>query len=202
MTVRGGGVPQVSMASMPWVRMGPPPRSLLPMRIPASWFGSLARRIQGCGTRSFVHQPAAPLELRHPDHRKCAVVLGAVKDEPLRVALTRHPLTAPARAGLSILWVGVAALELHELEGTRADHGQLVERCGDRKEREGPDRSSVPSCSEPSRTRPFGWRYAPSLTAPALDGESISAVGARESPAARVELEKWAWREKKSRPDR
>src|SRR5262249_28571984 len=106
MTVRGGGVPQVSMASMPWVRMGPPPRSLLPMRIPASWFGSLARRIQGCGTRSFVHQPAAPLELRHPDHRKCAVVLGAVKDEPLRVALTRHPLTAPARAGLSILWVG------------------------------------------------------------------------------------------------
>src|SRR5215467_4035399 len=59
-----------------------------------------------------------------------------------------------------------------------------------------PIAASVPSCSEPSRTRPFGWRYAPSLTAPALDGESISAVGARESPAARVEQEKWAWREK------
>ena len=62
-----------------------------------------------------------------------------------------------------------------------------------------PIAASVPSCSEPSRTRPFGWRYAPSLTAPALDGESISAVGARESPAARVEQEKWTWREKKSR---
>ena len=62
-----------------------------------------------------------------------------------------------------------------------------------------PTTASVPSCSEPSRTRPFGWRYAPSLTAPALDGESISAGGARESPSARVEQEKWTWREKKSR---
>ena len=46
MTVRGGGVPPVSMASMLRYRMGPPPRGLLPMRIPASWFGSLARCIQ------------------------------------------------------------------------------------------------------------------------------------------------------------
>jgi hypothetical protein len=30
----------------------------------------------------FVHQPAAPLGRRHPDTRKCAVVLEALKDEP------------------------------------------------------------------------------------------------------------------------
>jgi hypothetical protein len=39
----------------------------------------------------FVHHTRAPLGLRHPDHNKCAVVLEAVKDKPLRVALTRHP---------------------------------------------------------------------------------------------------------------
>jgi hypothetical protein len=30
----------------------------------------------------FVHHTRAPLECRHPDHSKCAVVLEAVKDEP------------------------------------------------------------------------------------------------------------------------
>jgi hypothetical protein len=54
----------------------------------------------------FVHHTRAPLGRRHPNHNKCAVVLGAVKDKPSRVALTRHPLTAPARAGLSPEWVG------------------------------------------------------------------------------------------------
>ena len=47
----------------------------------------------------FVHHTRAPLGLRHPDHHKCAVVLGPVKDKPSRVALARHPVTAPARAG-------------------------------------------------------------------------------------------------------
>jgi hypothetical protein len=70
------------------------------MRITASWFGPLARRIQGCGTNIRAPRASSP-RLRHPDHTKCAVVLGAVKDKPLRVALTRHPLTAPARAGRS-----------------------------------------------------------------------------------------------------
>ena len=32
--------------------------------------------------RSLVHPAAAPLGRRHPDHTKCAVVLGAVKDGP------------------------------------------------------------------------------------------------------------------------
>jgi hypothetical protein len=35
----------------------------------------------------FVHNSAAPLGLRHPDSLKCAVVLEALKDQPLRVAL-------------------------------------------------------------------------------------------------------------------
>ena len=33
----------------------------------------------------FVHHTRAPLGLRHPDHHKCAVVLGPVKDKPWRV---------------------------------------------------------------------------------------------------------------------
>jgi hypothetical protein len=32
----------------------------------------------------FVHHTRAPLERRHPDQSKCAVVLGAVKDGALR----------------------------------------------------------------------------------------------------------------------
>ena len=35
----------------------------------------------------FVHNSAAPLGLRHPDSLQCAVVLEALKDQPLRVAL-------------------------------------------------------------------------------------------------------------------
>ena len=49
-----------------------------------------------------------------------------------------------------------------------------------------PTTASVPSCSEPSRTRPFGWRYAPSLTAPARAGVSIEWVGTKKR-AAQVE---------------
>jgi hypothetical protein len=41
--------------------------------------------------RVFVHHRRAPLGRRHPDHTKRAVVLGAVKDVPYRVTLTRHP---------------------------------------------------------------------------------------------------------------
>ena len=35
-----------------------------------------------CVARVFVHLPAASPRRRHPDHSKCAVVLGALKDEP------------------------------------------------------------------------------------------------------------------------
>src|SRR5215468_2985722 len=55
--------------------------------------------------RSLVHPAAAPLGRRHPDHRKCAVVLGAIKDKPFGWRYAPS-LTAPARAGVSIEWVG------------------------------------------------------------------------------------------------
>ena len=58
------------MAFRPSVRMGPPPRSSLPMRITASWFGSLAHRIQGCWHDPSCHQHAGSPRLRHPDHRQ------------------------------------------------------------------------------------------------------------------------------------
>lgn len=37
MTIRGGGIPQLSMASVPGTRMGPPFRSSPLMRMTASW---------------------------------------------------------------------------------------------------------------------------------------------------------------------
>jgi len=79
--------------------MGPPPRSLLPMRITASWFGFLARRIQGRGTILRAPTRSSPRTSSSRPRTKCAVVLEALKDEPLRVALSRHPwplLRAPA----------------------------------------------------------------------------------------------------------
>jgi hypothetical protein len=46
----------------------------------------VAHRIQGCGTIIRAPQAGSPRR-RHPDHTKRAVVLGAVKDVPCRVAL-------------------------------------------------------------------------------------------------------------------
>jgi hypothetical protein len=88
--VRGGGDPMDSMANNAVAQNGPAASLSLPMRITASWFGSLAHRIQGCGTNVRAPHVSSP-RIRHPDHTKCAVVLGAIKDEGLAVALTRHP---------------------------------------------------------------------------------------------------------------
>jgi hypothetical protein len=56
---------------------------------------------------TFVHHTRAPLELRHPDHSKCAVVLGAIKAKPIGGRPTGRPaLTALARAGDVDVWVG------------------------------------------------------------------------------------------------
>jgi hypothetical protein len=88
-TVRGGDVPAKTTALMPSCRRVRRLGALLPMRITASWSGSLARRIKGCGTiirapsRSSSRTSSSP----HLHHRKCAVVLGAIKDKALRVAL-------------------------------------------------------------------------------------------------------------------
>ena len=55
----------------------------------------------------FVHYTRAPLGYRHPDHNKCAVVLGAIKVKPISGRPTGRPtLTAPARAGDVDVWVG------------------------------------------------------------------------------------------------
>ena len=67
--------------------MGPPPRSFAADAHHASWSGVSGPTAYKDVARTFVHPAAAPLGRRHPDHRKCAVVLGAIKDKALRVAL-------------------------------------------------------------------------------------------------------------------
>ena len=99
MTVRGGGVPAETTALMPLSRMGPPPRSLLPMRIPASWSGSLARRIQGCGTmlRAPTRNPPRTSSSRPP--QVCRRARSHQGQGPYGRRYTRHPcplLRAPA----------------------------------------------------------------------------------------------------------
>jgi hypothetical protein len=59
-----------------------------------------------------------------------------------------------------------------------------------------PTHSSMPSCSEPSRTRPSGWRCAPSLTAPARAGHSDAWVGTKKRLPGRT---KKLWDEKMDR---
>ena len=72
MTVRGGGVPRLSLASMPPLRMGPPPRSFaadahacIMVRVIAT------HRIQGCGASPLVPRQRAPLERVIPTQRAC-----------------------------------------------------------------------------------------------------------------------------------
>jgi len=111
MTVRGGGVPCHAMAFVPPLRMGPPPRSSPPMRMRASWFGSL--RSTGYKVAARVHRAltASSPRTRHPDHNKRANVLEAVKARPgndrAEASAERRPaLTAPARVGFQHEWVG------------------------------------------------------------------------------------------------
>jgi hypothetical protein len=70
MTVRGGGVPAETMALVPFVRMGPPPRSFA-----ADAHHCIMVRVSGPPNtrmlaRSFVPQHAGSPRRRHPDHRK------------------------------------------------------------------------------------------------------------------------------------
>ena len=54
----------------------------------------------------FVHHTRAPLERRHPDHSKCAVVLGAVKDAPSVGADAPILDRSCARRPYRCMWVG------------------------------------------------------------------------------------------------
>src|SRR5262249_35465706 len=117
---------------MPSLRMGPPPRSLLPMRIPASWSGPWARRIQGCGTSLRAPARSSPRR-RHPDHSKCAVVLGALKAKPFGGRPMGGPaLTAPARAGVRTWRSGrgkaCGAVELEKFELDNKERSAEVEQ--------------------------------------------------------------------------
>jgi hypothetical protein len=106
MTVRGGGVPAKTTALMPLCRMGPPPRSLLPMRITASWFGPLARRIQGCGTNVRAQFRSSPRTSSSRLAQVCRRARSPQGPRPLLVGATRPSLTASVRAGSTRLWVG------------------------------------------------------------------------------------------------
>ena len=104
MTVRGGGVPHVSLASMPWSRMGPPPRSFAAMRITASSSGPLAHRIQGCGTNLRAPHAGSP---RTSSSRPRQVCRRARSRQGRAFGGADAPsLTAPARDGVSFVRVG------------------------------------------------------------------------------------------------
>jgi hypothetical protein len=82
MTVRGGGVPYPGMVFMPSHRMGPPPRSLLPMRITASWFGSWPAAYKDVGT-IYVHtNPQLPSDFVIPTRSSVPSCSKPSKDEP------------------------------------------------------------------------------------------------------------------------
>jgi hypothetical protein len=95
--------PVPTMASMPLLRMGPPPRS----------FAADAQHcIMGSGLRHppytrLRHDPLRALRLRHPDTPKRAVVLGPVKAKPSVAAKWRPAIDRScARRPLRIRWVG------------------------------------------------------------------------------------------------
>ena len=83
MTVRGGGVPDVRMAQcrdVDWVRrLGACCRCVSLHHGLGLW----PYRIQGCGTIHRATNPQLPSNFVIPDTLKCAVVLEALKDEPL-----------------------------------------------------------------------------------------------------------------------
>ncbi len=82
MTVRGGGVPYSAMASMPPLRMGPPPRSFA-----ADAHACIMVRVfMPTGYKVAARGPRAPTASSprtcHPDHIQRAAVLGAFKARP------------------------------------------------------------------------------------------------------------------------
>ena len=96
MTVRGGGIPYSTMGFDAVTKNGSAASELrcdahhcimVWVSVPTAYKDV---------ARMFVHHTRAPLGRRHPDHSKCAVVLGALKDESLRWVLT-HPSSCARR---------------------------------------------------------------------------------------------------------
>src|SRR6516225_10918039 len=112
---------------MPGKRMGPPPRSFAADAHECI----MVRVLDPPNTRSWRDDPRPESGLpsdRHPDRTKRAVVLEAVKVWPgkggvRRKVGRRSPLTAPARAGFTILRVGT------KKRGPRSNKKTDQERC-------------------------------------------------------------------------
>jgi hypothetical protein len=75
------------------------------MRIIASWFGSLAHRIQGRGTNTSCATRGLP-SYRHPDTAKCAGVLGAVQGQAFGGREDAASLDRPCARQRIDMWVG------------------------------------------------------------------------------------------------
>ena len=119
------------------------------MRMSASWFGSWTHRIQGRGAIDLRPESGLPSD-RHPDRTKRAVVLEAVKVWPgkggvCRKVGRRSPLTAPARAGFTILRVGT------KKRGPRSNKKTDQERCAALKplDKKGPIQGFMPPSPSP-----------------------------------------------------
>lgn len=87
MTVRGGGNPMDSMANNAVAQNGPAASELRCRCVLVHHGLGLGPAAYKDVARSFVHHARAPLEFVIPTITSVAVVLGAVKDKPLRVAL-------------------------------------------------------------------------------------------------------------------
>ena len=94
------------------------------MRITASWFGSLARLIQGCEHDLRAHQPAAPADFVIPTRSSVPSCSKPSRTKPSVGANARPSLTASARAGDADVQVGAkkrAARSNKETEGREMD---------------------------------------------------------------------------------
>ena len=106
MTVRGGGVPYPGMALMPPHRMGPPPRSFAADAHYCIMVRVSAPTEYKDAARYVVRDTRAPPQIVIPTRKSVPSC-----SEPSRPSLRWPPkgrpaLTAPARASVSIVWVG------------------------------------------------------------------------------------------------
>jgi len=87
MTVRGGGVPAKTTASMPLCRMGPPPRSFRCDAHHCIMVWVLTHRIQGCDTNVRATTRGLPSDVVIPTTTSVPSCSNPSRTKPLRVAL-------------------------------------------------------------------------------------------------------------------